>query len=87
MPLVLSRRERAYLQRQVRRRRVVSLLLSDAAHPAVCSGLLNKSVAVECDLHKHPVGRWCGRSLKDACLGFLTEPPWADLEPLRTIRL
>ena len=68
VPLVLSAQERAYLERQVRRRRVARSLSERCRAILRCAdGLPSKSVAAELGLHEHTVGKWRRRFLKDRC--------------------
>src|SRR4029078_7705253 len=72
--LVLSTQERAYLERQVRRRRVARSLSERCRVILRCAdGLPSKSVAAELGLHEHTVGKWRRRFLKDRCDGLLDE--------------
>ncbi|SFK22992.1 Transposase [Bradyrhizobium sp. Gha] len=73
-PLVLSPQERAYLERQVRRRRVARSLSERCRAILRCAdGLPSKSVAAELGVHEHTVGKWRRRFLKDRCDGLLDE--------------
>lgn len=73
-PLVLSAPERAYLERQVRRRRVTRSLSERCRVILRCAdGLPSKSVGAELGLHEHTVGKWRRRFLKDRCEGLLDE--------------
>ena len=73
-PLVLSPRERAYLERQVRRHRVARSLSERCRAILRCAdGLPSKSVAAELGIHEHTVGKWRRRFLKDRCDGLLDE--------------
>ena len=73
-PLVLSPEERAYLERQVRRRRVARSLSERCRAVLRCAdGLPSKSVATELGIHEHTVGKWRRRFLKDRCDGLLDE--------------
>ena len=70
--LVLSAEERAYLEQQVRRRRVARSLSERCRMILRCAdGLTSKAVAAELGMHEHTVGKWRRR--------FATEPR-ADLE-------
>src|ERR1700745_3784346 len=72
--LVLSPRERAYLERQVRRHRVARSLSERCRVILRCAdGLASKDVAAELGLHEHTVGKWRRRFLKDRCDGLLDE--------------
>src|SRR5262245_57840595 len=72
--LELSAVERAYLERQVRRRRVARSLSERCRIILRCAdGLPSKSVATELGLHEHTVGKWRRRFLKDRCDGLLDE--------------
>src|SRR6185295_5347976 len=58
-PLVLSARERDYLERQVRRRRVARSLSERCRVILRCAeGIASKEVAAELGLHEHTVGKW-----------------------------
>ena len=71
-PLVLSARERDYLERQVRRRRVARSLSERCRVILRCAeGIASKEVAAELGLHEHTVGKWRRRFLKDRCDGLL----------------
>jgi transposase len=73
-PLVLRAQERAYLERQVRRRRVARSLSERCRVILRCAdGLASKDVAAELGLHEHTVGKWRRRFLKDRCDGLLDE--------------
>ena len=73
-PLVLSSDERAYLERQVRRRRVArSLSERCRVIPRCADGVPSKSVASELGVHEHTVGKWRRRFLKDRIEGLLDE--------------
>src|ERR1044072_6569686 len=73
-PLVLSREERAYLERQVRRHRVARSLSERCRAILRCAdGLPSKSVSAELGIHEHTVGKWRRRFLKDRCDGLLDE--------------
>src|SRR3974377_1022398 len=73
-PLVRSAEERAYLERQVRRRRVARSLSERCRVILRCAdGLASKDVAAELGLHEHTVGKWRRRFLKDRCDGLLDE--------------
>jgi transposase len=73
-PLVLSVEERAYLERQVRRRRVGRSLSERCRVILRCAdGLASKDVAAELGHHEHTVGKWRRRFLKDRCDGLLDE--------------
>jgi len=73
-PLVLSTRERDYLERQVRRRRVARSLSERCRVILRCAeGIASKEVAAELGLHEHTVGKWRRRFLKDRCDGLLDE--------------
>ena len=73
-PLVLSSDERAYLERQVRRRRVPRSLSERCRVILRCAdGLPSKSVASELGVHEHTVGKWRRRFLKDRIEGLLDE--------------
>jgi hypothetical protein len=76
-PLVLSQQERAYLESQVHRHRVARSLSERCRAILRCAaGLPSKFVAAELGLHKHTVGKWRRRFLKDRCDGLLDEAPW-----------
>jgi transposase len=69
-----SPQERACLERQVRRHRVARSLSERCRAILRCvDGLPSKSVAAELGLHKHTVGKWRRRFLKDRCDGLLDE--------------
>jgi transposase len=73
-PLVLSSDERAYLERQVRRRRVARSLSERCRVILRCAdGMPSKSVARELCVHEHTVGKWRRRFLKDRIEGLLDE--------------
>jgi FixJ family two-component response regulator len=72
--LVLTTRERAYLERQVRRHRVARSLSERCRVILRCAdGLPSKFVAAELGIHEHTVGKWRRRFLKDRCDGLLDE--------------
>ena len=74
-PLVLSSEERAYLQRQVRRRRVARSLSERCRVILRCAeGAQSKAIAAELGLHEHTVGKWRRRFLKGRVEGLLDEP-------------
>jgi transposase len=74
-PLVLSSEERAYLQRQVRRRRVARSLSERCRVILRCAeGAQSKAIAAELGLHEHTVGKWRRRFLKGRIEGLLDEP-------------
>ena len=73
-PLVLSSDERAYLERQIRRRRVARSLSERCRVILRCAdGVPSKSVANELGVHEHTVGKWRRRFLKDRIEGLLDE--------------
>src|SRR5262245_65674400 len=73
-PLVLSAQERAYLERQVRRRRIARSVAERCRIILRCAdGVASKAVAAELGLHEHTVGKWRRRFLKDRCDGLLDE--------------
>jgi len=73
-PLVLSARERVYLERQVRRQRVARSLSERCRIILRCAdGMASKEVAAELGLHEHTVGKWRRRFLKNRCDGLLDE--------------
>ena len=73
-PLVLSSDERAYLERQIRRRRVARSLSERCRVILRCAdGLPSKSVGRELGVHEHTVGKWRRRFLKDRIEGLLDE--------------
>jgi FixJ family two-component response regulator len=73
-PLVLSSDERAYLERQVRRRRVARSLSERCRVILRCAdGVPSKSVESELGVHEHTVGKWRRRFLKDRIEGLLDE--------------
>src|SRR3979409_741407 len=70
-PLVLNSDERAYLERQVRRRRVPRSLSERCRVILRCAdGVPSKSVASELGVHEHTVGKWRRRFLKDRIEGL-----------------
>jgi transposase len=72
--LVLSSAERAYLERQVRRRRVARSLSERCRIILRCAaGLASKTVAAELGVHEHTVGKWRRRFLEDRIEGLLDE--------------
>ena len=72
MPLVLSMKERAYLERQVRRRRVARSLSERCRVILRCAdGLPSKDVAAELGLHEHTV---LGRLIRDIRRKIAGEP-------------
>src|SRR6476620_5268386 len=86
-PLVLSSDERAYLERQVRRRRVARSLSERCRVILRCAdGVPSKSVANELGVHEHTVGKWRRRFL-NVSKGSWMRPVPADLEQSRTTRL
>ena len=75
-PLVLSARERVYLERQVRRQRVARSLSERCRIILRCAdGMASKEVAAELGLHEHTVGKWRRRFLKNRCDGLLDDSP------------
>jgi transposase-like protein len=73
-PLILSSEERLYLERQVRRRRVVHSLSERCRAILSCADdLPSKTVARELGLHEHTLGKWRRRFLKDRLQGLLEE--------------
>src|SRR5437762_6225180 len=73
-PLVLSSVERAYLERQIRRRRVARSLSERCRIILRCAeGIPSKAVAAELGVHEHTVGKWRRRFLKDRIEGLLDE--------------
>ena len=73
-PLVLSSDERAYLERQIRRRRVARSLSERCRVILRCAdGVPSKFVANELGVHEHTVGKWRRRFLKDRIEGLLDE--------------
>jgi len=61
-PLVSTVRERAYLERQIRRHRVARSLSERCRVILRCAGgVASKDVAAELGLHEHTVGKWCRR--------------------------
>jgi len=73
-PLVLGLAERAYLERQVRRRRVARSLSERCRIILRCAdGVASKAVAAELRIHEHTVGKWRRRFLKDRVEGLLDE--------------
>jgi transposase len=72
--LVLTADERAYLERQVRRRRVARSLSERCRIILRCAdGLQSKVVAAELGVHEHTVGKWRRRFLKERIDGLLDE--------------
>src|SRR3954453_16277161 len=70
--LVLTAEERAYLERQVRRRRIARSLSERCRIILRCAdGLPSKAVAAELGIHEHTVGKWRRRFLKDRIEGLL----------------
>ena len=73
-PLILSPEELAYLERQVRRRRVARSLSERCRVILRCAdGVPSKTVAIELGMHEHTVGKWRRRFLKDRIEGLLDE--------------
>ncbi|TMJ89810.1 MAG: IS630 family transposase [Alphaproteobacteria bacterium] len=73
-PLVLSSVERAYLERQIRRRRVARSLSERCRIILRCAeGIPSKAVAAELGVHEHTVGKWRRRFLRDRVEGLLDE--------------
>ena len=73
--LVLSDKERSYLERQARRRRVARSLSDRCRMILRCAdGLTNKAVAIELGVHEHTVGKWRRRFLKERIEGLSDEP-------------
>ena len=73
--LVLSDKERSYLERQARRRRVARSLSDRCRMILRCAdGLTNKAVAIELGVHEHTVGKWRRRFLKERIDGLSDEP-------------
>jgi transposase len=73
-PLVLSAQERAYLEGQVRRRRVARSMSERCRIVLRCAdGLASKVVAAELGVHEHTVGKWRRRFLRDRVEGLLDE--------------
>src|SRR5580704_10491565 len=69
-PLILTAQDRAYLERQVRGRRVARSLSERCRVILRCAdGVASKDVAAELGLHEHTVGKWRRRFLKDRCEG------------------
>jgi transposase len=74
VPLELSRDERSYLERQVRRHRVARSLSERCRIILRCAdGLPSKVVAAELGVHEHTVGKWRRRFLKARIEGLLDE--------------
>jgi transposase len=72
--LVLNADERAYLERQVRRRRVARSLSERCRVILRCAdGWPSKTVADELGLHEHTVGKWRRRFVTDRVEGLLDE--------------
>ena len=75
-PLVLSADERAYLERQVRRRRVARSMSERCRIILRCAdGVPSKFVAAELGVHEHTVGKWRRRFLKDRVEGLAGRSP------------
>ena len=73
--LVLSDKERSYLERQARRRRVARSISDRCRMILRCAdGLTNKAVAIELGVHEHTVGKWRRRFLKERIDGLSDEP-------------
>jgi transposase len=73
--LMLSSEERAYLERQVRRRRVARSLSERCRMILRCAqGIPSKAVGAELGVHEHTVGKWRRRFLKDRVEGLLDDP-------------
>ena len=73
--LVLSDKERSYLERQARRRRVARSLSDRCRMILRCADVLtNKAVAIELGVHEHTVGKWRRRFLKERIDGLSDEP-------------
>ena len=73
--LVLSDKDRSYLERQARRRRVARSLSDRCRMILRCAdGLTNKAVAIELGVHEHTVGKWRRRFLKERIDGLSDEP-------------
>src|ERR1700710_1563700 len=72
--LVMPMDKRAYLERQVRRRRVARSL-SERCRIMLrgADGIASKVVAGELGVHEHTVGKWRRRFLKDRIEGLLDE--------------
>jgi transposase-like protein len=72
--LILTKEERAYLERQVRGRRVARSLLERCRIILRCAdGIASKVVAIELGVYKHTVGKWRRRFIKDRIEGLLDE--------------
>ena len=86
--LVLSSDERAYLERQVRRRRVARSLSERCRVILRCAdGIASKAVAAELGVHKHTVGKWRRRFLRDRVRVFWTSPARAGRGQSMMIKL
>ena len=73
--LVLSDEERSFLEAQVRRHRVARSMSDRGCNILRCAdGLGNKAVAAERGVHKHTVGKWRRRFVKDRIEGLSDEP-------------
>lgn len=81
--LVLEADERAYPERQVRRRRIARSMSERCRIILRCAdGMQSKVVATELGVHEHTVGKWRRRFLKGRVEGLLDE---AQLGRPRTI--
>ena len=72
--LILTDEKRAYLERQVRGRRVARSLSERCRIILRCAdGIASKVVATELSVHEHTVGKWRRRFLRDRIEGLLDE--------------
>jgi transposase len=73
--LILTEEERGYLERQVRRRRVMRSLSERCRIVLRCAdGVQSKQVAAELGICEHTVGKWRRRFVHDRIDGLLDEP-------------
>ena len=73
--VVLSEAERAYLERQVRRRRIARSRAERCRMILRCAaGLSSKAVAAELGVHEHTVGKWRRRFVQARLAGLGDEP-------------
>ena len=85
--VVLSEAERAYLERQVRRRRIARSLAERCRMILRCAaGLSSKAVAAELGVHEHTVGKWRRRFVQERLAGLVDEPRGVGPGPSRTRR-
>src|SRR3712207_7819597 len=79
--LVLEPDERAYLERQVRRRRVARSMSERCRIILRCAdGIPSKVVAAELGVHEHTVGKWRRRFIKDRIEGLRSEEHTSELQ-------